>query len=228
MWCGVVPYLYLFSSWSGPETQYLSWGSRGSTESAWKAVRSVLTFLIAIRLLVAGEREYELRNKELTWCSFLPEICDLWFYSPPGWLYSQGKRDLNPRPECLVLQPVSSLHDGEVSGEEDGAPLRHSHRGRHLTVVGVWGEAGSKRCQNRESAEDVPAALGPTLRIFCEVIRLLSDEQYEVFTVDGNVSQKLEICNVLWIHDGFYPSFHHRKVALILLLIHKGKWVSIF
>ena len=93
-----------------------------------------------------------------------------------SWLYSQGKRDLNPRPEGLVLQPVSSLHYGEVSGEEDGGPLRHSHRGRDLTVVGVGGEAGSKRGQNRESAEDVTATLGPTFRIFCEVIRLLSDE----------------------------------------------------
>ena len=77
VWCPRC-YLYLFSSWSGPETQCLSWGSRGSTESAWKAVRSVLILLIAIRLFVAGDREYELRNRELTWCSLLKQIyvCD--------------------------------------------------------------------------------------------------------------------------------------------------------
>ena len=76
VWCPL-SYLYLFSSWSGPRTQYLSWGSRGSTESAWKAVRSVLTLLMAIRLLVAGERLYELRNRELTWCSFLKQTTKL-------------------------------------------------------------------------------------------------------------------------------------------------------
>ena len=49
----------------------------------------------------------------------------------------QGERDLNPRPEGLVLQPVSSLHHGDLSGEEDGGALGDSHRGGHLAVVWV-------------------------------------------------------------------------------------------
>ena len=98
----------------------------------------------------------------------------LWRSSPI--FNSQCERELNPRPEGLVLQPVRSLHHREMSGEEDGGPLSHSHRGGDLAVVGMWGEAGSKRCQDRETAEDVAAAPGPTFRIFCEVFRLLSDK----------------------------------------------------